>query len=535
MSVFTRWSVGTKLTVGFLAVAAIAALIGLQGILKAGEINDLASVMYERETVGLRQAAEANIQLLAATRSLRSALLSSSHEDRESHLNEMTQRLADTQKELQAVEKSFNRPEGKALLQETRAAVQAYEQATAQTVALLRAEPTTNEIRDSAQQLFTVVRPLADQADRLMSQMVNRRMASASQLNDETDAIYAHIRMLLIALTLGGVAVGAILGVLITRGLTRQLGGEPQQVASVANAIALGNLSTVIDTSHAKEGSVVHAMHTMQASLRQVVGAVRSSSDSIVTGTGQISVGNADLSQRTEEQASNLQQTAASMEEISSAVQNNADTARQATQLANSASQAVQRGGQVMDQVEATMEQISTASRRIADIINVIDGISFQTNILALNAAVEAARAGEQGRGFAVVASEVRSLAQRSSQAAKEIKLLIDNSVTTVDTGGKLVAEAGTSMRDIVGQVQRVSDLINEISAATSEQTTGIGQVSDAVTQLDQVTQQNAALVEESAAAAESLNHQAQQLMQAVAVFRLEHSPQAPAPRLAMA
>ena len=533
MQVFSRWTVGAKLMVGFLVVAAIAALIGLQGIVKAGQINDLASVMYERETVGLRQAAEANIQLLGATRALRSAMLASANDERESHLKEMEQRLANTKAELKKVESAFTKPEGRAMLQETQAAVDSYAQAAAQTVNLLRTEA-VNEVRESTQQLFTVGKPIGEKADNLMTQLVERRMAAASELNDQTDAIYAEIRVVLILLTLGGVSIGVILGVAITRGLTRQLGGEPSQVALVANAISQGDLTTVIDTSRAGNGSVVHAMHTMQKSLRQVVGSVRTSSDSIATGAGQISVGNADLSQRTEEQASNLQQTAASMEEISSTVQNNADTARQATQLANSASQAVQKGGQVMDQVETTMEQISTASRKIADIIGVIDGIAFQTNILALNAAVEAARAGEQGRGFAVVASEVRSLAQRSSQAAKEIKALIDNSVTAVDAGGKLVMEAGSSMKDIVGQVQRVSDLINEISAATSEQTTGIGQVSDAVSQLDHVTQKNAALVEESAAAAESLNHQAQQLVQAVAVFRLGEGQNVPSSALVL-
>ena len=253
----------------------------------------------------------------------------------------------------------------------------------------------------------------------------------------------------------------------------------------------------------------------------RIVGEVRLSSDSIATGSSEIATGNADLSQRTEEQASNLEETAASMEELTSTVKNNADTAHKAAALAGEASRAAVQGGEVVAQVVSPMEEISAASRKITDIISVIDGIAFQTNILALNAAVEAARAGEQGRGFAVVASEVRSLAQRSADAAREIKTLIGASVEKVENGTQLVSEAGRSMEGIVAQVQRVSDLIGEISSATSEQTTGISQVGEAVTQLDQVTQQNAALVEQSAAAADSLRHQAAKLAEVVSVFRL--------------
>jgi len=273
----------------------------------------------------------------------------------------------------------------------------------------------------------------------------------------------------------------------------------------------------------------------MQASLRNVVQSVRSSSDSIATGANQIAMGNADLSQRTEEQASNLEETAASMEELSSTVRNNSDTAKQAAQLAQSASGVATKGGEVVQQVVHMMEEINASSQKISEIIGVIDGIAFQTNILALNAAVEAARAGEQGRGFAVVASEVRSLAGRSADAAKEIKALIGDSVEKVAAGGQLVNAAGNTMQDIVEQVRRVTDLILEINAATLEQTSGIDQINNAVVQLDQVTQQNAALVEESASAAESLNQQAQQLVRAVAIFKLNaatssmHTPHAEA------
>ena len=317
--------------------------------------------------------------------------------------------------------------------------------------------------------------------------------------------------------------IGGLLGVLAARSITKQLGGEPAQVVDIANAIAQGNLTTQVTLAKGSDDSILAAMVRMQDALAKIVGIVRQSSDSIATGSSQIATGNADLSQRTEEQASNLQQTAASMEQLSGTVQSNSDTARQASQLANSASEVAVKGGVVVGQVVGTMDAITASSKKISEIISVIDGIAFQTNILALNAAVEAARAGEQGRGFAVVAAEVRSLAQRSANAAKDIKVLIGDSVEKVESGSKLVNEAGRTMDDIVSQVKRVTDLIGEISSATIEQTTGMGQVSAAVSQLDQVTQQNAALVEESAAAADSLNQQATKLVDAVSIFRLSN------------
>ncbi|MFL6663555.1 MAG: methyl-accepting chemotaxis protein [Rhizobacter sp.] len=319
-------------------------------------------------------------------------------------------------------------------------------------------------------------------------------------------------------------AVGAAFGVAAARSIIRQLGGEPADVVAIADAIAKGNLTSAITVRKGAESSIVAAMAKMQDALLEVVRVVRQSSDGIATGTSQIATGNQDLSQRTEEQAANLEQTAASMEELSSTVRNNADTARRAAELSRSASEVAAQGGTAVSHVVQTMDGISAASRKIVDIIGVIDGLSFQTNILALNAAVEAARAGEQGRGFAVVAAEVRSLAQRSAQAAKEIKALITDSVEQVETGSKLVVDAGRTMDDIVSQVRSVTAMISEISAATDEQTSGIGQVTDAVTQLDKVTQQNAALVEESAAAAESLRNQASLLVDAVAVFSLDRA-----------
>lgn len=319
-----------------------------------------------------------------------------------------------------------------------------------------------------------------------------------------------------------GTAIAIVLAMLLGVWITRSITGPIQQAVSVAQTVAQGDLTTRIAvTTRDETGQLLGALQEMNDSLVRVVSSVRASSDSIATGSSQIATGNADLSQRTEEQASNLQQTAASMEQLSSTVQANAETARQANQLAVATRGAAERGEQVVGQVVHTMEDISASSRKISDIIGVIDSIAFQTNILALNAAVEAARAGEQGRGFAVVASEVRSLAGRSAAAAREIKTLITGNVERVESGTALAGQAGTAMQDIVVQVKRVADLIGEISAATSEQTTGISQVSDAVGQLDTVTQQNAALVEESAAAADSLRVQAGRLVEAVQVFRI--------------
>ncbi len=337
----------------------------------------------------------------------------------------------------------------------------------------------------------------------------------------EAQADYAAARNLVIGFSLASLVAAALLATVVVRSVMAELGGEPAEAKRVASAIAQGDLSVAVAVQPGDRSSVMAAMHEMRQRLSQMVGEVRGSSESIATGSAQIATGNADLSQRTEEQASNLQQTAASMEQLTGTVKNNAETAQQANQLAAGASAAAANGGAVVGQVVATMQDIAAASRKIADIIGTIDGIAFQTNILALNAAVEAARAGEQGRGFAVVASEVRSLAQRSANAAREIKSLIVASSEKVELGARQVHDAGSSMDDIVRQVQQVSQLIGEISNATAEQSRGISQVGDAVGQLDQVTQQNAALVEESAAAAESLRHQAGRLVEVVGGFRL--------------
>jgi methyl-accepting chemotaxis protein len=332
---------------------------------------------------------------------------------------------------------------------------------------------------------------------------------------DRAETTYRDAMTMVLALLGAALVLGIGLALTITRSVLRQLGGEPAAAVAVAQAVAQGDLSTHIPLRRGDSVSLMARLAEMQQGLAQVVSNVRSGSESVATASQQIAQGNNDLSGRTEQQAASLQQTAATMDELGSTVRNNADNAKQANQLALGASSVAVKGGEVVGQVVLTMRGINDSSKKIADIISVIDGIAFQTNILALNAAVEAARAGEQGRGFAVVASEVRSLAQRSAEAAKQIKQLISTSVERVEQGTALVDQAGRTMEEIVSAIRRVTDIVGEISSASVEQSSG-------VTQVGQATQQNAALVEESAAAAESLRQQAQQLVQAVAVFKLQ-------------
>jgi methyl-accepting chemotaxis protein len=338
--------------------------------------------------------------------------------------------------------------------------------------------------------------------------------------------------MLLAAAMTAGVLLSIIFGSLLLRSIVAPL----DEAIEIAHKVAAGDLTSniVVTSTKSSTGRLLQALKEMNDHLVDLVSKVRSSTDQIATASGEIASGNSDLSQRTEEQASSLEETASSMEELTSTVKQNADNARQANQLAAGASDVAVKGGTVVGQVVDTMKSISESSHKIVDIISVIDGIAFQTNILALNAAVEAARAGEQGRGFAVVATEVRTLAQRSAAAAKEIKELISDSVAKVDEGTRLVDEAGTTMDEIVTAVKRVTDIMSEITAASQEQSSGIEQVNQAVTQMDEATQQNAALVEEAAAAAESMSDQAQALTQAVSVFKLSgggYSTSAPGKR----
>ncbi|MES2321738.1 MAG: methyl-accepting chemotaxis protein [Pseudomonadota bacterium] len=360
--------------------------------------------------------------------------------------------------------------------------------------------------------------PLNQQTLTLLTKLVEMQQAVARDFLDGSVKADKSLMMILFGLGAGAVALGVVLALFITRSIVAPLHGA----VSVAKKVAAGELTSQVWVEGKDETSeLLQALKDMNESLAKTVGDVRSGTEMISTASQEIASGNADLSSRTESQASSLEETASSMEELTSTVKQNADNARQANQLAVSASSVAVKGGAVVSQVVDTMGSIKESSRKIVDIIGVIDGIAFQTNILALNAAVEAARAGEQGRGFAVVAAEVRNLAQRSAGAAKEIKALIGDSVDKVDNGSKLVDEAGQTMELIVTSIKQVADIMGEITAATQEQSTGIEEVNQAITQMDEMTQQNAALVEQAAAAAESMQEQAQMLAQAVSIFKL--------------
>ena len=428
--------------------------------------------------------------------------------------------VSKVQKELEALVKS---DKGKALMAEVAEQRKHY--------SAIRDEAFRRKAAQGADDAFA-----AFVADRMMPAMkaylasVEDVVAFQDQLfadaNNRIDAVYAEAWRLLVGLGLFALACGAVFGVLLTRGITRPLA----RAVGLAQQVAAGDLTARIEVSSRDEvGELLAALKRMNGNLLKTVTEVRAGTETIVTASRQIASGNLDLSSRTEEQASSLEETASSMEELTSTVRQNADNARQANTLARSASEVAVRGGEVVSQVVTTMASINESSKKIGDIIAVIDGIAFQTNILALNAAVEAARAGEQGRGFAVVASEVRNLAQRSAAAAREIRGLITDSVAKVDAGGQLVQQAGATMDEIVQGITRVTDIMSGIASASAEQTMGIEQVNAAITQMDDVTQQNAALVEEAAAAAASLEEQAATLSQLVSTFKVDAADAAPA------
>ena len=490
---------------------------GVIGIVSLSNANEAMKSLYDDRVVSLGQLDFVMRAVLRNQSDLTRALL----QDPSTH----SATAAEIKERAAAIDKSWNdymatklTDQEQGLAKEFAAARQQYlEQGLAPAGAALNKGdvPTATEIIvNRLPKLFAVIR---DKGNAL----IKLQLDVAREQHEHSQQVYRTVRNSCIAALALGLALAAAAGWWIVRAITVPL----NQAVEVAQQVASGDLTReIVVTSQDETGRLLEALKTMSASLRQIIGQVRNGTETITTASSEIAAGNLDLSARTEQQASSLEETAASMEELTSTVKQNADNARQANQLAASAGDVARKGGAVVSQVVETMGGINASSSKMADIISVIDGIAFQTNILALNAAVEAARAGEQGRGFAVVATEVRNLAQRSAAAAKEIKTLIDSSVAQVAAGSKLVDEAGATMDEIVASIQRVTDIMGEIGAATREQTTGIEQVNQAISEIDNVTQQNAALVEQASAAAQAMQEQAQDLEQAVSVFKLGDS-----------
>jgi methyl-accepting chemotaxis protein len=529
---FPNMKTRTRLLAGFLIVTLLGALGSIIGISKLAQMNENAQHAYQNDLLGISSVKEANIDLVYITRSIRGAILAPNDAERSKSLARVEDARAKLHVNLDAGRKLFVTDEGKAMFGQLDRMVGDVEEKLGKIRELVGVDTPEGKQAtiDYLYAQFTPATNLLDDKFTELSHQKERGAAQSAQLATES---YVSARRSMTVMAVVALAISAAFALVITRTFTGQLGGEPLYAAQVAGAIAGGDLSTPVRVADGDSGSLLAGMEKMRASLANLVREVRASTDTIATSAGEISHGNLDLSSRTEQQASSLEETASSMEELTGTVRQNADNARQANVLAASASEVAKRGGVVVSQVVDTMNSINESSKRIVDIISVIDGIAFQTNILALNAAVEAARAGEQGRGFAVVASEVRNLAQRSAAAAKEIKALIGDSVSKVDSGGKLVEQAGATMGEIVQSITRVTDIMSEIASASQEQSSGIEQVNEAISQMDQVTQQNAALVEEAAAAATSMQEQAAALAQLVGTFRLEEGMQAAAPRVA--
>ncbi|WP_457420557.1 methyl-accepting chemotaxis protein [Roseateles sp. P5_E7] len=515
MNLLTDLRIGRRLGLAFAVSIAFSVLLAAYARTALIRVNDELALMVDDRIVKVQQLEQIKDNVNLTAQAVRNVLLLPNAEGKRKQLADVEAAAKLNAALFDKLDASITSERGRQLMAATAQARTAFVTSVRRVIELGmkdEAEPARDLLLGETQglqaQYFKALETLVEFQRELMH--------SAAKSADAT-VDFAAIAVVVAAVT--AIAIGAAMALLITRSVVTPI----QQAVDAAETVAGGDLRLRLDTRRKDEaGQLLGALQRMNDALVSIVGAVRGNAESVAMASGEIAQGNADLSQRTEQQASNLQETAASMEELSATVNHNTDTARQAAQLADSAARVAESGGQVMGQVVSTMEQITASSKKIADIIGTIDGIAFQTNILALNAAVEAARAGEQGRGFAVVAGEVRLLAQRSAEAAREIKGLIGASVERVEAGNTLVGEAGRTMGEVVGQVRRVADLINEISAASSEQSKGIGQIGEAVNQLDQVTQQNAALVEESAAAAESLRAQAGQLAETVAAFKLD-------------
>jgi methyl-accepting chemotaxis protein len=513
MSILSSWSISRRL---YASVAVLGLAFAATAALLAHRLDDIvvqAAKTEHQRVPALMRVADLELSVTRVSLQLRHAILARTPEERAATLADIAAKRKHIDEGFAAYEKSLFTQAGRERYARVPAVVASFWRVGEENLKLIQAGQ-----KDEAF-AFLVDKTIPARND-LLGQLAETLKYQNESLAKDIDAIETEARQAKFAvmgLLLAATVALAMLSWGVARHLQRRIALARQQAEQVRD----GNLASVtVDTARDEISPLLTAMAQMQHSLAQLVGSVRGNAESVATASAQIAQGNQDLSGRTEQQASALQQTAATMEQLGTTVRNNADSARQANQLAQGASTVAAQGGEVVGKVVATMQGITESSRKIGDIIGVIDGIAFQTNILALNAAVEAARAGEQGRGFAVVASEVRSLAQRSAEAAREIKALIGHSVTQVEQGTVLVDQAGKTMDEIVSSIQRVSDIVAEISSASQQQSSGVQQVGDAVSQMDQATQQNAALVEESAAAAESLRSQAQQLVQAVSAFR---------------
>jgi methyl-accepting chemotaxis protein len=524
MNWFNRLRLASKLGFTFAAVLALTVLVGAISVHQLAKVNDTSLRLSDHWMPGIRVIEDIKSQVARIrTRELQ-YIISSAPDELDKYDKVIAKDLEDLQRMQDDYVKLLESPEEKQSYAEflelwqrymaedgkVRAAVRANDDALAKTL-----------IRGESNKLIVAIRANIDKA-------VDNYTAGGRAAALEGSHRYAASRALITTLVCGCVLLGAAGATLLTRWLMRRLGGEPDYATDIVKHIAAGDLSMDVQTRPGDQASLLAARKAMQANLAHIVGNVRAATDTISSASTQIAAGNLDLSSRTEQQASALQQTAASMEELTATVRNNAEHANQANALADTAAGVAQQGSTAVARVVDTMGSIHASSQKIVDIIAVIDGIAFQTNILALNAAVEAARAGEQGRGFAVVAGEVRTLAQRSAAAAKEIKELIGASVQQVEAGADLVSEAGSTMREVLQTVQQMHELMVEISHAGREQSAGIQQVNQAISQMDTVTQQNAGLVEEAATAAQSLHEQAAALDHLVSVFKLEEAARRP-------
>jgi len=517
------FKIGTRLAAGFgMLCLGLAFMVG-QSTVMLGRINAGTDEIVHKRLPRIDMASKTLNEVNDIALALRNMMLTDDAADRARQVDEVLSSRKEIDGLLAAMDKALESEHGRALLSKQKDLNDKYVQAQDQLIALVKA----GDEAGARKFLITVLRPLMQPYREAIAQQIDMQRELSATTAATAATTFYETRMLTLGLGLLIVAAASALAWWISVSITR-----PVRLAlDVANAVAAGDLSEKEDAQGCCEvAQLLHALKVMNDNLAATVTTVRSGTDAIALASSEVAAGNQDLSSRTEQQASSLEETASSMEELTSTVRQNADNARQASVLASTASGIAASGGQVIHEVVDTMQQIHEASGRVVDIIGVIDGIAFQTNILALNAAVEAARAGEQGRGFAVVAGEVRSLAQRSATAAREIKALIGDSVSKVEAGSRLVQDAGGTMDKIVDSVRGVADILGEITSASQEQTAGIEQINEAVTQMDTVTQQNAALVEEAAAAADAMQTQAARLAEAVAVFKLDGKSQAGAP-----